>query len=213
MSKIKEGDKVRVVSVPSEDVAPEMKALIGTVVVILEIRESQYESERDGLYRWYWNKENLELVVKESKELKRAKKLHKVAGDKMKQALALEYGIEHFEVEIEEQPVELEYVDSFEELKTAERRILIPTIPFHLREPMVAFCKLLSLMEQEYFNGDWKPDWSDEYNKFAIAVYEDKFTLGYRKLYKCHLVFQTMYKRDKFFEVYRDLIEVAKPLL
>ena len=76
-------------------------------------------------------------------------------------------------------------------------------------------CLALSQLAQlrDYVNGDWKPDWSECDYKYVIEVYEDRVGTDYYQGMQHFLAFKDKETRDGFLEAYRDLIEVAKPLL
>lgn len=68
---------------------------------------------------------------------------------------------------------------------------------------------------RDYYNGDWKPDWNDNYNemKWIIHINNNKITTDYIYSINKILCFKTMEIRDKFLNDQRKLIEIAKPLL
>ncbi len=79
-----------------------------------------------------------------------------------------------------------------------------------------AFEALAKLVElRDYYNGNWVPDWSEtNTHKFVIErMYANEFNTGSTTMYPCILAFETAYKRDMFFENFKDLIEQAKELL
>lgn len=85
----------------------------------------------------------------------------------------------------------------------------LPTIK--LAEAMLALCQLLYL--RDIYNDGWEPNWKNDSRKHIISV------VGY-ELGRCYLTsgqrilsFKTGKLRDKFLENFRDLIEIAKPLL
>jgi hypothetical protein len=80
-------------------------------------------------------------------------------------------------------------------------------------EASIALAQLLQLMQHPYWNGDWEPNWEDTFVKFYIGFICEmprvKSSMNSRKL----LAFTTEMKAQEFLESYRDLIEIAKPLL
>lgn len=81
-----------------------------------------------------------------------------------------------------------------------------------LAEAMLALCQLIQLMN--CYNGDWKPDWADSESwKYNIESGCDKIICSMSKTDSCVLAFQTMDLRDQFLENFRELIEIAKPLI
>lgn len=67
---------------------------------------------------------------------------------------------------------------------------------------------------RDKYNEGWKPDWSNSRQYKYVIVYEKEcFMVGVRRFTSCPLSFKSTEIRDKFLEDFRDLIEVAKPLL
>ena len=86
---------------------------------------------------------------------------------------------------------------------------------FPTREEAEA-CKALAQLCQlrDRYNDGWKPDWNNgkEY-KYSIVINHGRpFVETYFNVQKV-LSFKTEELRDKFLENFRDLIEIAKPLL
>ena len=79
-------------------------------------------------------------------------------------------------------------------------------------EAMLALCQLIQL--RDCYNDGWVPDWTDgERPKHCIKVYSNEiFRYSHYKTSRI-LVFETAELRDQFLENFRDLIEIAKPLL
>jgi hypothetical protein len=108
------------------------------------------------------------------------------------------------------------YTDSNSEL--VESSLLITEKYNHNAWPtkeLAEACLALSQLAQlrDYVNGDWKPDWTEGSSKEIIEVYGNKMGKHYYPLKQCFLAFKDSETRDGFLEAYRDLIEVAKPLL
>lgn len=79
-------------------------------------------------------------------------------------------------------------------------------------EAMLALCQLLQL--RNCYNEDWRPDWSNGTQaKHIIYCIDNKITRMSSLNVSFVLAFKTAELRDEFLENFRDLIEVAKPLL
>jgi len=80
-----------------------------------------------------------------------------------------------------------------------------------LAEAMLALCQLIQL--RDCYNDGWKPDWTSDKNKYTIYLCKDIIVKGYTWTNSRILAFETAELRDQFLENFRDLIEIAKPLL
>jgi len=80
-----------------------------------------------------------------------------------------------------------------------------------LAEASLALSQLAQL--RDYVNGDWKPDWTALSQKYCIAIINNVVAKDYFHATQHLLAFKDSETRDGFLEAYRDLIEVAKPLL
>ena len=78
-------------------------------------------------------------------------------------------------------------------------------------EAVLALCQLLQL--QDLYNGDWKPDWTDKSWKSTIVSCSDILNPSMSQNVSQVLVFKSDDLRDQFLRNFRDLIEIAKPLL
>ena len=79
-------------------------------------------------------------------------------------------------------------------------------------EAMRALCQLIQL--RNFYNGDWEPDWKDKSCwKYSICMESDAPEHYKTDVVSAVLTFQTEALRDQFLENFRDLIEIAKPLL
>ena len=79
-------------------------------------------------------------------------------------------------------------------------------------EVLVAFCKLFHLRRD--WVGEWKPDWKNKKQwKFSIVSDTDKIEKGIGRTLSRSLSFPTEGMRDEFIETFKDLLEIAKPLL
>lgn len=67
---------------------------------------------------------------------------------------------------------------------------------------------------RDKYNEGWKPDWTNP-KQYKYVIVSDKgcFEVGVNRLTSYPLSFKSSGIRDKFLEDFRDLIEVAKPLL
>lgn len=91
----------------------------------------------------------------------------------------------------------------------SENKTVYPTR--ELAEASLALAQLLQLRDR--YNGDWVADWSGGHWKYVIDVYNDKINTNYYGLTQKVMHFKTEELRDKFLENFRDLLEIAKPLL
>lgn len=77
---------------------------------------------------------------------------------------------------------------------------------------MLALCQLIQL--RDCYNDDWKPDWSNaRYDKWCIEINDNVIVTSYHQVSSRVLNFKSAKLRDKFLENFKDLIELAKPLL
>ena len=90
-----------------------------------------------------------------------------------------------------------------------ENKNMLPTKK--LAEAMLALCQLLYL--RDIYNEGWKPDWDDNTRKYGIAVFKDTLIQDYIIMYQHILVFKTEELRNEFMNNFKDLLEIAKPLL
>ena len=75
----------------------------------------------------------------------------------------------------------------------------------------IAFDKLIKLRRD--WIGIWKPDWTRHEIKFAIVVEGNEIVDGINTNVSCSMCFPTEEMRDEFVDTFRDLLEIAKPLL
>lgn len=78
-------------------------------------------------------------------------------------------------------------------------------------EACLALAQLCQLRDR--YNAGWKPDWTDNIEKYVIYFHAGEIYSGYSYRAQDVLYFKTKELRDKFLENFRDLIETAKPLL
>lgn len=84
-----------------------------------------------------------------------------------------------------------------------------PTL--ELAEAALALAQLLQLRDR--YNGDWKADWSEDSYKFVILSDRDKVIVSIHNAVHRVMHFKTEELRNQFLENFRDLLEIAKPLL
>lgn len=95
------------------------------------------------------------------------------------------------------------------DLPRAYNRNTWPTI--ELAEASVALCQLIR--HRDTWNKGWMPNWNDESFKFGITVKCDNIHRGISQWTKTILSFEYEDIRNKFIDEFKDLIEIAKPLL
>lgn len=79
-------------------------------------------------------------------------------------------------------------------------------------EACVALAQLCQLRDR--YNNGWRPDWNDDgEQKYAIKIENNKTVKYILTSTSSVLSFKSVNLRDEFLENFRDLIEVAKPLL
>lgn len=79
-------------------------------------------------------------------------------------------------------------------------------------EAFVALWKLLSY--RKAWIGKWEPDWTNCDAKFVIITNNNNIEhSGYSFYVSSPMSFPTKEMRDEFYESFKDLLEVAKPLL
>lgn len=80
-----------------------------------------------------------------------------------------------------------------------------------LAEAFLAMMQLMSL--RQAWIGNWKPDWEDATSKWSIIC--EKCKLGIYHLYSTSnpLTFPTKEMAEDFMNTFKDLLEVAKPLI
>lgn len=76
---------------------------------------------------------------------------------------------------------------------------------------ILALCQLIRL--RDCYNDGWIPDWTDKNNKYVIIVDYNCIRKAYATNLQRILAFKSASLSNKFFENFKDLIEIAKPLL
>ena len=80
-----------------------------------------------------------------------------------------------------------------------------------LAEAFLAMMQLMSL--RQAWIGDWKPDWNDNKKKNCIIIFDNKFNIEPFSRYHQVLSFPTEEMAKEFMNCFRDLLNVAKPLI
>lgn len=80
-----------------------------------------------------------------------------------------------------------------------------------LAEAILALCQLIQL--RDCYNDGWVPDWARNDEKYTIYVAKNVLVENTNINVNCILAFKTEELRDEFFTNFKDLLEVAKPLL
>lgn len=80
-----------------------------------------------------------------------------------------------------------------------------------LAEAMIALCQLMQL--RDCYNNDWTPDWSEVNSKYDILFVNNEITTYSTSYTQRVLSFKSEELRDEFLKNFKDLIEIAKPLL
>ena len=77
-----------------------------------------------------------------------------------------------------------------------------------------AFLALMQLVKfRDIWNDGWIADWSDGSPKYVIEINSNKTDIDYYHTLQIVLNFKSKEIRNKFLETFKDLIEIAKPLL
>ena len=80
-----------------------------------------------------------------------------------------------------------------------------------LAEAMLALCQLIQL--RDCYNDGWTPDWTNTDVKYTIAYFQDRIDLDLSHYGPCILAFKSQELCGEFYNNFKDLIEIAKPLL
>lgn len=102
-------------------------------------------------------------------------------------------------------------VENFDKLKRncIRDKNLLPNKEY--AEAMLALCQLIQL--RDCYNDGWIPDWNKVDDKYTIRVNKNVLVNNINTNISCILAFKTKEIRDEFFNNFRDLIEIAKPLI
>lgn len=107
------------------------------------------------------------------------------------------------------------YSSAFNEVIEGNFESCIGFGEFEDKETACAFVALWKLLNyRKAWIGDWEPDWMDlDVEKFVIVVNKNEITNDTRYFVSCPLSFPTKEMRDDFYKYFKDLLEVAMPLL
>lgn len=79
-------------------------------------------------------------------------------------------------------------------------------------EAMLALCQLIQL--RDGYNDGWQPDWTDKNSyKFCLRYSSNNIVKETLFVEQRVMAFKTIDLRNQFLENFKDLIEIAKPLL
>ena len=78
-------------------------------------------------------------------------------------------------------------------------------------EAFVAYSKLLKMKKQ--WVGSWKPDWTNQDQKFVITTFKNNIEENINYNASRSLSFPTEDMCNDFRKTFKDLLEIAKPLL
>ena len=85
-------------------------------------------------------------------------------------------------------------------------------VPTHLAQPFIAMMQLMSL--RQAWIGDWKPDWSSGYSSnYCVVGTGDRFDVCILGKCRYALSFPTIEMAKDFMDCFKDLLEIAKPLI
>lgn len=100
-------------------------------------------------------------------------------------------------------------VETKETICVDTNKNILPTK--ELAEAMLALCQLLYL--RDIYNDGWQPDWKDGKQKYIIVSLGNVIGCFESNTVSHPMVFKTSKLRTLFFENFKDLLEIAKPLL
>ena len=100
-------------------------------------------------------------------------------------------------------------IKTFGGIADADRNLL----PLGLGKPMLALCQLLVCRNAWWKQLGWKPNWTDNNDKYCISIYNGNIAPQILSSTSSILSFPTKEVRDQFLDTFRDLIEEAKELL
>ena len=76
---------------------------------------------------------------------------------------------------------------------------------------MLALCQLIQL--RDYYNDDWVPDWNTFSAKYCVSINCNNIDCTVNISINRVLAFKTKELMGEFVKNFKDLIEIAKPLL
>ena len=100
-------------------------------------------------------------------------------------------------------------IKTFGGIADADRNLL----PLGLGKPMLALCQLLVCRNAWWKQLGWKPNWTDNNDKYCISIYNGNIAPQILSSTSSILSFPTKEVRNQFLDTFRDLIEEAKELL
>lgn len=99
-------------------------------------------------------------------------------------------------------------------LEKGERDVETDKNMIQSKETAEAFLALMQLIQlRDCYRQGWKPDWSDNNNKYTIDYYENKICYNLYQNTSKILSFKSEDTRNIFCKNFRDLIEKAKELI
>ena len=85
-------------------------------------------------------------------------------------------------------------------------------VPTHLAQPFIAMMQLMSL--RQAWIGDWKPNWTCGHSdNYCIIGAGDRFEMCIFRQCGRALSFPTKEMTEDFMNTFKDLLEIAKPLI
>lgn len=87
---------------------------------------------------------------------------------------------------------------------------VLPSLEY--AKAILALCQLIQL--RDCYNDGWEPDWKNG-NEYKYTIYSKygEIATGLNDVVSYVLSFKTRELRDTFFENFKDLLEIVKPLL
>ena len=79
-------------------------------------------------------------------------------------------------------------------------------------EAFLALMQLVTIREKEYTKG-WEPDWDDINDKYVLLMTNNEVRICVGRFISHPLSFHTRELAEEFLRNWKDLIEIAKPLL
>ena len=85
-------------------------------------------------------------------------------------------------------------------------------VPTHLAQPFIVMMQLMSL--RQAWIGDWKPNWTSGHSdNYCIFGAGDRFEMYIFRQCRHVLSFPTKEMAEDFMNTFKDLLEIAKPLI
>ena len=94
-------------------------------------------------------------------------------------------------------------------------------VPTEYGAPFIAMMQLMSLREDWIhkwlkdigITDDWKPNWDGTFHYFCIIILDNKYVVDKFHRYRQPLSFPSREMAEDFMDCFKDLLEIAKPLL